>query len=322
MKYFDFVDKEPKIPALVVIGGGEPILADAAVERIVSRLLPPESQPMNLERLLAPEVGDFERLRESLCAMPFLAETRVVVVRECHQLKVEGRRALWSVAEQAPAGSTLVLVDLEISTGRGGKRPDPFTTLAGRSALTIDTSTRREDRERYARELLAAQQATFDAAAVRALAELADLAELRSDAEKLALLGRKITAKDVAAETLTPVEAKSWTFADALLEGKTEQALAMAYELLQDDPKGGTALCSALASAYLSTWTLARGERLTGRLAWKARTLGPIARRLGVERAKLGHDHSVRAFEALVTGRYDDARQLITVLVATLPKAG
>ncbi|TAM73235.1 hypothetical protein EPN44_14515 [bacterium] len=322
MKYYDFVDKAPRIPALVVVGGDEPILADAAVERIVARLLPPEAQAMNLERLLAPEIDDPERIRESLSAMPFLAETRAVVVRECRQLKAEGRRALWRAAEEAPAGSTLVLVDLEISTGRGGKRPEPFAKLAPRSALVIETATRREDRERFARELLEGQGATFDDAAIRTLAELADLAELRSDAEKLALLGRKITAKDVAAETLTPAEAKSWTFADMLLEGKTKQALAMAYELLQEDPKAGTALCSALAAAYLSTWTIARGERLTGRMAWKQRTLGPIARRLGVERAKVGHDHSVRAFEALVTGRYDDARQLITVLVATLPKAG
>lgn len=322
MRYFDFVDKEPKIPALVVIGGDEPILADAAVDRVVARLLPPEVQQMNVERLIATEVDDFERIRESLAAMPFLAETRVAVVRECHQLKAESRRALWSVAAEAPAGSTLVLVDLDISTGRGGKRPEPFAKLAGRSALVIDTTTRGEDRERFARETLTALGATFDAAAIRALAELSDLAEVRNDAEKLALLGRKVTVKDVAAETLTPTEAKSWTFADTLLEGNTRQALAMAYELLQEDPKAGTALCSALATAYLSTWTIARGERLTGRMAWKQRALAPIARKLGPERARVGHDHAVRAFEALVTGRYDDPRQLITVLVATLPKAG
>ncbi|MDE2572570.1 MAG: hypothetical protein KGM44_08635, partial [bacterium] len=131
-----------------------------------------------------------------------------------------------------------------------------------------------------------------------------------------------ITLKDVTSETLSPTEAKSWTFADALLEGKTKQALAMAYELLQEDPRAGTALCAALAAAYLSTWTIARGDHLTGRMAWKQRTLAPIAKRIGVEKARLGHDRAVHAFEALVTGRYDDARQLITVLAATLPKAG
>ncbi|HVA36931.1 MAG TPA: hypothetical protein VNJ51_04895 [Candidatus Dormibacteraeota bacterium] len=321
MRYYDFLDKAPGIPALVVVGGSEPVLADAAVDRIVSRLLPPEAQPMNLERLVAVEIADVQRVRESLAAMPFLAETRVVVIRDCHQLKAEARRELWSVAEETPAGSTVVLVDLEISTGRGGKRPESFVKLAPRSALVIDTTTRGEDRERFARELMAELGASAEPPAIRALAQLPDLAEIRSDGEKLALLGRKITAKDVAAETLTPAEAKSWTFADALLEGRTKEALAMAYELLQEDPRAGTALCGALAGAYLSTWTIARGERLTGRLAWKQRTLAPIARKLGVEKAKLGHDHAVRAFEALITGRYEDARQLITVLAATLPKA-
>ncbi len=148
MKYYEFIDKAPKLAKLVIIEGTERTLAERALELLLDRALPAEARALNVDRFHGPEIEDTARIAEAVSAMPFLADRRVIVVTDAQTMKTPLRRELWEVAEQTPEGNTLVLCDL---LSPRAKRPEPFGVLAGRNALRIDTTANAPVRERYIR---------------------------------------------------------------------------------------------------------------------------------------------------------------------------
>ncbi|HTX58835.1 MAG TPA: hypothetical protein VMH02_04090, partial [Verrucomicrobiae bacterium] len=195
MKYYEFIDKSPKIGNLVVIEGTERALAERALDVLLDRLLPPDMRELNLERIPASEWSDAARVREAVSAMPFLADRRVVVVSDAQALRAQPRRDLFEVMESVPDGNTLIVLDL---LSPRSQRPQPLGAQAGRTALRIDTTANEETRARFVDDVLASLNATAEP---RVRAELArseaDLASVRNDLEKLALAGKKITFKDL-----------------------------------------------------------------------------------------------------------------------------
>ena len=171
MKYYDFIDREPKIGGLVVIEGTDSVLAQRALEALLDRLIPADMRALNLEVIDGPATEDLARVvADSVAAMPFLAERRVVAVRGCERLRAQPRRELWAVAEAIPAGNTLVLEDL-LPPNKATK-PEPFGALAGRKALRIDTTLNADARERLrARD---ARRGSGAKAEPRVIAALAD----------------------------------------------------------------------------------------------------------------------------------------------------
>ena len=248
--------------------------------------------------------------------MPFLADRRVVVVRDCGALRAPDRRAVWEVAQSVPEGNTLVLEDLAVV--RKGAKPESFASLAGRSALRIDTTANSDARVRFVEETLGALGATADPRVIATLAAgEADLGAVRTDLEKLALLDTKITFAHLEAETLNTVEPKAWQYAAALVEGRAGEALAIAADLFERDSRGAAIpLLSALAAEYDLIWQVVRGIEVEPRFRWRVGKIGPLARRLGERRARRGFDLAVRGFEAVVTGRADDPRTIVELVTA------
>ena len=71
-----------------------------------------------------------------------------------------------------------------------------------------------------------------------------------------------------------------------------------------------------LATECRYVWALTRGhDELPERIAWRARTLGPLAHRIGERRARGAYEKAVRAMESIVTGATgsdpDDVRALV-----------
>lgn len=321
MKYYDFLDKAPKIDGLVVIEGTDSVLAQRALDALLDRLMPLDMRALNLEVIDGPATDDLARtVADSVAAMPFLAERRVVAVRGCERLRAQPRRDLWAVAEAVPAGNTLVLEDLFPPNKK--TKPEPFGVLAGRKALRIDTTVTPDTRERYVHETLERLGAKAEPRAIAAMAESdADLGAIGNDLEKLALTGTKITLADLERESLAIEDPKAWHYAGALVEGRAADALAIAFELFANDPRGAAVpLVSALATELGLIWELARpnGGDLPGRHKWRERILLPIARRIGERRARYGYTAAVRGFEALVTGQIDDPRGMIELLTADI----
>jgi DNA polymerase III delta subunit len=321
VKFYDFLDKSPKIDGLVVIEGEDPILAQRALDAVLDRLLPEDMRALNCDVFDGPESESIGRAAgDAVNAMPFLADRRVVVVRNCQRLRAQPRRDLWAVAESVPDGNTLVLEDL-FSPAKKTK-PEPYGQLAGRRALRIDTTPNADVRERFVRETLEALGAKAQPRVITILAESdADVGSIRNDLEKLALLGRTITVADLERESLSVEDPKAWQYAAAVVEGRPDEALAIAFELFANDPRGAAVpLASALAGEFALLWELARpgGGALPPRHRWRERTLRPIARRIGERRARYGYESAVRGFEAVVTGRIDDPRSMIELLTADL----
>jgi DNA polymerase III delta subunit len=321
VKYYDFLDKAPKIDGLVVIEGTDSVLAQRALDALLDRLMPLDMRALNLEVIDGPATDDLARtVADSVAAMPFLAERRVVAVRGCERLRAQPRRDLWAVAEAVPAGNTLVLEDLFPPNKK--TKPEPFGVLAGRKALRIDTTVTPDTRERYVHETLERLGAKAEPRAIAAMAESdADLGAIGNDLEKLALTGTKITLADLERESLAIEDPKAWHYAGALVEGRAADALAIAFELFANDPRGAAVpLVSALATELGLIWELARpnGGDLPGRHKWRERILLPIARRIGERRARYGYTAAVRGFEALVTGQIDDPRGMIELLTADI----
>jgi len=324
VKFYDFLDKQPPIGNLVVIEGTERVLAERATQVLLDRLLPPEVRELNLMRFEPEGAVDTSRVAEAVGAMPFLAERRVVIVADTQTLKAAQRHDLWSVAQEVPEGNTLVLVDLLAPRGKG---PQSFGVLAGRSALRIDTTAGEETRARFIEETLQRLDAHADARAIDELARSqADLAAVRNDLEKLALLGKKITLKDLEREALSIEDPKAYRYAGALAEGKIDEALEIAQESFANDPRGAAIpLLSALATECLYVWELARsGGELPARARWRERVLRPIARRIGERRARAAYERAVHAIEAIVTGRAgndpEDHRTLVDRLTVELAR--
>jgi DNA polymerase III delta subunit len=322
VKFYDFIDKEPKIGNLVVVEGMERALAERAVDVLLDRLLPPDMRDLNLERFPASEWGDAARVREATQAMPFLADRRVVLVTDAQTLKAQPRRDLLEVMQAVPDGNTLVVVDL---LSPRSKRPEPLGALAGRSSLRIDTTASEDARARFVNEALAELGASAEP---RVIAELsrseAELSSVRNDLQKLALGGKKITYKDLEGESLAATDPKAYRYASALVEGKIAEALSIAHELFENDPRNAAIpLLSALAAECGYIWEMARpGGQLPARMQWRERVLRPLAGRIGERRARVAYERAVRGVEAIVTGGAgndpDDHRTLVERITVEL----
>lgn len=325
MKFYEFIDKTPKIGSLVVIEGTERALAERAVDAVLDRLLP-DMRDLNLERFPAAEWSDAGRVREALSAMPFLAERRVVLVTDAQSLKAQPRRDLLAIAEEVPAGNTLVITDL---LSPRSQRPQPLGAQLGRAALRIDTTANEEARTRFIRETLDALGATAEPRVIAELARSeAELAAVRNDLEKLSLSGKKITYKELESESLAIEDPKAYLYASALVEGKVAQAMGIAHEFFSNDPRGAAIpLLSALATECSLIWELARpGGELPARARWRERVLRPIAARIGERRARVAYERAVRGVESIVTGSAgsdpEDHRTLVERITTELSALG
>ncbi len=322
MKFYDFIDKAPKIGNLVIVEGTERALAERAVDALLDRLLPPDMRARNFERFPAAEWSDASRVREATQAMPFLADRRVVLVTDAHTLKTQPRRDLLEVMQTVPDGNTLIVVDL---LSPRSKRPEPFGALAGRSALRVDTTASEEARARFVTETLAELGASAEP---RVIAELGrsevELSAIRNDLQKLALGGKKITYKDLEGESLAVEDPKAYRYASALVEGKIAEALSIAHEFFANDPRNAAIpLLSALATECGFIWEMARpGGELPARAKWRERVLRPLASRVGERRARVAYERAVRGVEAVVTGAAgndpDDHRTLVERITVEL----
>lgn len=316
MKFYEFVDRPPKIGKLVVVEGVERVFAERALALVVERTLPEAERDLNVDRFTATELESFRGVEAAVAALPFLGTARVVIVRGAADLRAEPRRELLAVAGRVPEGNVLAIEDL---VSPASKRPEPLAKALGRGALRIDTTPTRDVRERFLRETLAALGATAEPAAIAALIEgEADLAGMRTDLEKLALSGERIGLADVIREAFVSDDVRAYQYASAAVAGRAAEALALAHEMFASDPRGAAVpLLAALAAEYGLVWELARsGGELPARARWRERELRVPARALGERRARLGFERAVRGFEAVVTGRADDPRTIVDLATA------
>lgn len=319
MKFYEFVDKQPPLGRVIVIEGTERVLAERTLDIVLDRLLPPEVRELNLQRFAPEEIGDASRVAEAVSAMPFLADRRVTVVTEAQALKATLRERLVQIAAAVPEGNALVLCDL---VSPNAKKVRPLGSQVGRSALRVDTTAGDATRERFVTETLERLGARADGRAFRALAEATDLAAVGNVLAKVALSGAKITLDDLQRESLSIEDPKAYAYAGAVVEGNVAKALETSQECFDADPRSAVKLLTALAAecGYLQEMTRPSGS-LPARVAWRERALRPLARRVGVARARRAQERALDGIAAVVTGRVAtewDQRVLVDRLAVEL----
>ena len=216
LKFYDFIDKAPKLGSVVVIEGTERVARGARARSRCSTGCCPPTCAISISSVFRLRNGATRRrVREAVQAMPFLADRRVVVVTDAQALKAQPRRDLLEVAQNVPDGNTLVILDL--LSPRVAAAPSRSAALLGRAALRIDTTANEEARSRFVNGT--ARGARGDGRAAGRSPSLtrseAELAAVRNDLEKLALGGKKITYKDLEGESLAVEDPKAYLYASA-----------------------------------------------------------------------------------------------------------
>ncbi|NNM99925.1 MAG: hypothetical protein HKL91_09015 [Candidatus Eremiobacteraeota bacterium] len=316
MKAYDFLDEAPKVGALVVIEGTDRLLAERVRDTILARELAEDVRALNCSSVTIESVDDCAQIEEAISAMPFLAARRVVIVNDAQSAKAAPRRALLELAQRSADGENLLLI-CDLVAPRS-TRPASLGSQLGRSAQRIDCTANEEIRARFVAEELAAAGAEAERQVLAHLSRSeSDLASIRNDLAKLALLGRKIQLGDLEQESLAVDDPKPYRFAGALVEGRVAEAFAILGDCFEHDPRNAAMpLLSALANEYAMLWEMARpGGTLPPRMAWRERALRPIARRVGERRARAGYERALRGIESIVTGRaggdLEDLRLLV-----------
>lgn len=279
--------KSGKHPPVVIIFGDEEYQKARALQQALDALLPPEADRamalVTLDGTQNEEQGgpSFAGVMDDLATLPFLAERRVVVVREADRFVSAYRERLEKyLAAPAPTG-TLVLEC----------RSFPKTTRLYK-AVTACGGQVHECRRLTGRALIAfvqeearARGKRIDPAAAASLCTLIgpEQGALAAEVEKLCLyaLDRPaITAADVSALVGQSREEKIFKVMDAAGAGRLAEALVLWHQVLATDPAAVYRAVGGIAFV-LRRWLAAQREWADGA---SIRSLAPKLMMWGRER--------------------------------------
>lgn len=259
----------PTVPPFVVIFGDEEYQKLNALAKARDELLPP-----NVDRGLAlceydgskdPENGgpQLAGVMDDLCTLPFLADRRVVIVRDADKFVSAHRERLERYAANPSPTGTLVLVcrsfmkttRLYKSVAAGG-RVIECKKLSGRAVVD------------FVMERFAAAQKRVDYAVAQRLADMIgnEQGTLAGEIEKLSLYAVDrpvVTMADVDALVGQSREEKIFAVMDAAAAGKIRDALSLWHQTLETDKAAAFKAVGGIAFV-LRKWLTAQNMRAAG----------------------------------------------------------
>lgn len=324
--YRQFVASPPApFPNLIVISGREHILADEVLKLIVSTALPDESlRLLNVDVIDALEVDDFSALEEKLAALPFLADQRVVTVRNAIELRNDDRIELRDAIPKQ-SESILIIDDSGEPKPQRGKAPkdkvDSVDFAAGAAnALLVSCTLDEPERQRYIEDYAKAIEISVDAGARRYLAAFDSVYEIRNALDRLALTGKKITKAAAEEYVKPPGDPKLWDLGNAVGRGDLHNALRLAHEIVPK-PEDATGPLIWLAGDAQIAWELATGAdprswaEATGQSPFRAMKLWDLARRRSPQQARDNVRLTMKALEDSLTGKRVPDQALDEVII-------
>jgi len=258
------------IPPLIVLYGDEPFQKQHALDEVLDRLLPPE-----VDRALALVTYDgaasteqggptYGAVAEDLATLPFLADRRVVVVRDADKFITATRAKLETWLANPPATGTLVLEC----------RSFPKTTKLAKATAKFPGSLieckqlRGRELSGFVSELARELGKRIEPAAVSRLINQigGEQGLLASEVEKMALfVGERqaITEADVVALVGLSREEKVFAVMDAAGLGQLGQALDLWQQVLATDKQAAFRAVGGIAFV-LRKWLTAHRLRAEG----------------------------------------------------------
>lgn len=262
--------KAQKHGPLVVIYGDEEYQKSAALQRVLDELLPPDvDRAMALVEFDGGQVPDqggpeYATVHDELSTLPFLADRRVVVIRDADKFVSACREKLERYVPKAAATGTLVLVCRSFpKTTRLAKA----ATAAGCKLLECKRLSGEHLVDFVQDEARGSGKRISPATAAR-LVELvgADQSLLVREIEKLALYALErdeITDEDLRAQVGLSREEKIFVVMDAAAAGRLADALALWQDVLATDPAAAYRALGGIAYV-LRRWLKAHELAATG----------------------------------------------------------
>lgn len=258
---------EAELAPVVLVVGGEALLAERAVERLVAQARAAEPS-VEVTRL---EAAAYEPGRLRVAASPSLFdEPRVVVLDD---LQAGTDEAMADVASYVTDPSPDVWLVLRHAGGVRGKKTLDAVRAAGARVVACDPVKRDADKQAFVSAELRRARRRAEPAAVRALVEAcgSDLRELAAACQQLAADSTgTVTADLVTRYYGGRVEATGFRVADAAVEGRAGEAVA----LLRHAMATGTDPVPLVAALALKLRTLAKVGAARGRGLDPVRDLG------------------------------------------------
>ena len=298
------------------------MLRRAALERSARPVARADMRELNLECSSASELDDARPRRgRHRCACRFWAERRVVVVRGCaSELRARPRRALLGGRGGGSRREHALLEDLVLAGPKA--KPEPLRQRSPDARRCASTRPVTPDaRARFVRETLERFGVKAEPRAIAALADSDARPRPRSATTSRSSRSRaKITSPTLERETLRSRTRRPAITRGALAEGRAAEALAIAFELFANDPRGAAVpLCQrprdrlglvvgtgpSAAASLPAAAPLARARRCA------------VARRLGERRAATVSSAPCAASSGRHRARIDDPRAMIELLPPT-----
>ena len=228
------------VEGVYVFYGKEDYLRKDAVERLRKKLLPPGLEDLNAQEMTNPSV---QQMTDALYTLPFMAERRIVLVRELALLGGESGKGkggevsldpLLDLIEH-PIDTACLVIDAGEAFDKRRRLGKALAQLPG--CVCCDPLDERE-LQGFLGKQAKALGACMEPDAAERLVFLSgrDLQSLMGEMEKLAAYAgaRNITVEDVEAIATRSAEARVFDMIDLLLEGRTALAYAQLGILLEN----------------------------------------------------------------------------------------
>jgi DNA polymerase-3 subunit delta len=215
---------------VVLIDGNDPTLVAEAVDEVVDDLLGSGNRDLIVEDHRGDGV-DLALVADSCATPPFLAERRIVVVRDIGRFSTEEVAPLLAYLEDPLPSTALVLV------AGGGAIAPRLAAAAKSSGQVLSTKVSAPDAHTFLRARLKAAPVRFDA-------EAASLIEshLGQDVSRVGALmevltaaygdGARLGAADIEPYLGEAGSVAPWDLTDAIDAGRTQDALGSLHRLL------------------------------------------------------------------------------------------
>jgi DNA polymerase-3 subunit delta len=221
----------PSFPAVVFVDGDDPTLVADGVSDVVGDLLGDTNRELALEDFRADDV-DLAAVAESCTTPPFLADRRIVILREVGRFSTEQLAPILAYLEQPLPTTALVL-----AAGGGTITPRLLSAVRAGGRI-VPTKVAPRDTREWVRARLRSAPVRLDAGAER-LIEI----HLGEDVNRLGVLlevltaaygyGARLDAADVEPYLGEAGSVAPWAFTDAIDAGRTQEALDSLRRLLR-----------------------------------------------------------------------------------------
>lgn len=264
----------------------EPFLAERAIDRLLETYIDPGMKDLTYAGFYADETSPSEIVLEAQ-TLPFLAERRVVLVRNAERYKTDSGAGAMLRYLASPSESTLlILVASQID------RRTKFYKLCDKAGLVVGCPALRErEAEQWVRVEAEAKGKRIASGAVREIVRragthLGDVNNALNNVAAFAGDAQEITEEHVLAACADVAEEEIWTLTDAIAASRPDVALR-ALRRLADLGKVEDELLGTINWLLKSAYAVAiAGKGRPAISPFVAKKVQPLADKLGINKLR------------------------------------